>query len=63
MIATISVCFIVASILSFCLKTSPSFRVHSYNNQTAMVDGHHRTSIQKFNTEPLKIFWMVSQMD
>ncbi|KAI6204770.1 hypothetical protein M3Y94_00715200 [Aphelenchoides besseyi] len=61
-IATISVCFIVMSIISFCLKTHPSFRVPSIlhlnwtGQQTSSVD---QFSLHKIHTEPMKIFWMI----
>uniref|UniRef100_A0A915C1V4 BTB domain-containing protein n=2 Tax=Parascaris univalens TaxID=6257 RepID=A0A915C1V4_PARUN len=52
-IAAISVCFIVVSILSFCLKTHPSFRIAilSVRNVSSNYIGIHRTS-----TEPHKAF-------
>ncbi|KAI6192374.1 BTB domain-containing protein [Aphelenchoides bicaudatus] len=62
-IATISVCFIVMSIVSFCLKTHQSFRVPTIVNQNysllLMESGYSHESIQKYYTEPLKIFWVL----
>ncbi|KAI6240760.1 hypothetical protein M3Y99_00419400 [Aphelenchoides fujianensis] len=62
-VATISVCFIVMSIISFCLKTHPSFRVpslHLLNDSSGprLLPGD-QFSLQKMHTEPMKIFWMV----
>jgi hypothetical protein len=51
------------SIVSFCLKTDPSFRVTSiahHQNESDDNDEEGRSkTIQKFYTEPLKIFWVV----
>lgn len=66
MIASISVFFIVMSIVSFCLKTHPSFRVASLAHQNESVyvtsAGHYQYSIQKFYTEPLRIFWAIEAL-
>lgn len=54
------------SIISFCLKTHPSFRVPTIVNLNQSLElaaaGYTQESIQKKFTEPLSIFWMVSYL-
>uniref|UniRef100_A0A914C2L1 BTB domain-containing protein n=1 Tax=Acrobeloides nanus TaxID=290746 RepID=A0A914C2L1_9BILA len=55
-IATISVCFIVVSILSFCLKTHPSFRIAVISMSNVTVHNKDYIGVQRTSTEPHKIF-------
>ncbi|CAD5233312.1 unnamed protein product [Bursaphelenchus xylophilus] len=59
MVAAVSVFFIVTSIVSFCLKTHPSFRVYSlaYENHSEVMNGFYR--ISRVGTEPMTIFWVI----
>ncbi|VDK49828.1 unnamed protein product [Anisakis simplex] len=57
-IAAVSVCFIVISILSFCMKTHPSFRIAVLSLRNSSSDEH--IGIQRVATEPHQVFSQVA---
>uniref|UniRef100_A0A1I7ZIY2 BTB domain-containing protein n=1 Tax=Steinernema glaseri TaxID=37863 RepID=A0A1I7ZIY2_9BILA len=55
-IAAISVFFIVISILSFCLKTHPSFRIAVLTARNLTFGGNEIIGVQRASTEPHRAF-------